>query len=198
MIVVGIDPGRETGLIALDVPGSQLQYATWLRHTVMRPSESIRFTHPERDFNFSQRLKGWLEEIGPDLVVLEEPYNAAENWSSQRAGRPQARGTSFRLGAYYQAAVTAAGLAVPAGRMVSYPPTTHGHRRGWMRNCKRATVLRDSALMARALRAPLEVYETSQNAKEPGYANGHLLMALGVVMFHWSTHRNPLAVEGVA
>lgn len=172
MIVVGVDPGAETGLVALDVPPSrQVADSLWLGHAVFRSTEKQGLSHPERDANLYDRLVEWFRHWQADVVVFEEPVDAATIW---RGHRFQQRGTAFRLGAFYGLVVAAARQGSPSYvRLASYPVTNHNGRPGWMRGKKHDTILSNMQAVAQLIRPDLDPAE-------------HVLMALGVVTHHLS------------
>lgn len=198
MIVAGVDPGADTGLVVLDVPGRHLRDGRWVASTILCSTRAKGLTYAGRDANLFDRLAAFFGLWQPDLVVMEEPVDAMLTW---RGHRQQQRGTSFRLGAYYALALTAAHMARPSAVLASYPvtTTTRPPRKGWMQGKPRVHVLGNTAALARELDAPPDVLEMRFNAAEGGHihAQEHVLMALGVIAHHWATTDDPLQPPGV-
>lgn len=179
MIIAGVDPGSETGLVCLDVPESgQVVDARWITHAVVRPTVRQGLTEAERDANLFLRLAGWFGVAAPEVIVFEEPMDAAITW---RGHRHQARGTAFRLGAFYGLAVAAAWHADSAVRLVSYPVTNRRSRPGWMRGKKHDVIVGNMAAVAKMI-APTTVRDADGNL----HLSEHVLMALGVLTHHLS------------
>lgn len=177
MIAVGIDPGRETGLVcvALGARGS-LAGARWIGEAVLRPSTSRTLSAAEQRRTLCVRVVEQLEAWAPSLVVLEEPSDAAGYWDAQ-GQRGSGRGTLFGLGAHFGLALAATYMIDPLPRVVSYPCGSRNGRLGWMQGTARTIARREVTLerarhVGRALGAP--VAELAE----------HHLMALGVLVFH--------------
>lgn len=185
MILVGIDPGASTGLVALQCYGLTTFGAKLVYHTVVRPSQSKKLTEPMADGNMQERLYELLAQWAPDIVVLEEPVDASIAW---RGRKHQQTGTAFRLGAYYGLAVSAAYRT--KADLFSYPVQRQGKRQGWMGRSKRTYVLQRTVLAARALGADPDFLALKDNGE---YAHEHELMALGVLLHHLNQYRSAAA-----
>lgn len=119
-IVVGVDPGRSTGLVALDVPRGRvlaptLEGALLVGITSVSASVSTQLSATEQHATLYSKLLDQLEVWQPDLVVLEEPWDNVPV-------RLQQQGTAFWLGMRYGLALAAAHEL--GADVVSYPVTS--------------------------------------------------------------------------
>jgi len=199
---VGLDPGASTGIVCLDlVPTLRLLDARWVGYDLVRPSAMA--IPAERDADFSERIQASLEHFRPQLLVLEEPVDAAVGWGG-RGKIKQRRGTAFRLGCAYGLAVRAGRLA--GAQLVSYcvgdrKGTKGGRatkeapaRLGWLAGRKSDTALGEAIALARYLNAPPDFLALT-GGQQPAYKYHDCLMALGVLAFHCARHR-PTAPTG--
>jgi len=184
---VGIDPGSNTGVVAVELPDTgQLARGRWIDSAVLHPTDIPGVVGPARDAAFCDRIADWLRTIKPNLVVLEEPVDARSYWGGARKKFDQAgTGSSFRSGVYYGVAV-AATLWMPRPlELASYPVGNFEKRLGWMGGGtnRRDKAIGRSATLARHLGAPAEVFALKPDGS---YRHDHLFMALGVLAFHLS------------
>jgi hypothetical protein len=209
--VVGIDPGTVTGMIAVLVPEStkrigdaRLIGAKSVTHG--GSTEGIGVTPQARSllfFTVRETLLRWK----PDLVVIEEPWDAQPMWGRD-SGRTKgaSRGTIFTLGSHFGLVLAAAASLPSAPRIASYPVTSHPPKRGrpgvlgWMQ--RRASrppkgdVTRDEcARLLRGLCARPATGAIADEDKISAYVERvrehehDVLMALGVLTFHLDRER---------
>lgn len=215
--VLGIDPGRNTGLYSVSIPAvshaltlDELQrHAYWLGNAAIAVStrESI------------SRLQAWREmydRLGsvivgakpePDLVVLEYPADGMTKWSGGSA-----RGTEFHLGMFFGFAAIVTGIIQahkPTPTAVALMPVTSSKARnrvGWMpkvttvKGNRRVTHTQDRETTLRQCREIAHCLgensnnETQspgrQSSEEVDALSDHELMALGVLTYY-VTNRAP-------
>lgn len=176
MRILGIDPGACTALAWFDLDDSiTIERAKWGGSKVVHASASKFLTPPERDFDMRNRIAAVILNIGPDLIVLEEPVDGGRSWTRHRAGRAEGTGTGFRLGVLYGLAVSATSLS-PIGtpRLFSYPVKTYKGRAGWMVGShKQASLF--AMVSAQAMGAAKDVVNEMSDDE---------LMATGVALHH--------------
>lgn len=182
MLVIGIDPGATTGMVAFELPKFPLvDGGEWVGSAVVRAPTSLKLSPVERDVAMAERIaaplhKWWHSTFGC-AIVLEEPLEAAEVWRGQRGARPQKRGTAFRVGALYGLALGAVTAFLDdSTRVHSYPPTNHNGRMGWMQGRGRIRKREDTLALMRLAAKALGTDEAALSE--------HELMALGVALFH--------------
>lgn len=173
-VVVGIDPGSNTGMVGL-VVDEALNITHLLGSVSLAPTDSKKLTHPERDLHLADRICKQLIEWRPRHVALEEPADARIVW---RGRMHQRRDTAFRLGVYYGMALAAIPMAIAAGVppvfVQSYPVGLYRGQQGWMQGKSREFLLTVSDQMLRRI----PVGPTAAARTE------HELMAFGVVLHH--------------
>lgn len=185
-IYAAIDPGSRAGVVGVRFRHGDGNWATAEivdAHTVYRPSDPVEW---EADLQFMERIYHALWTIQPEVIVIEEAVDAAGHWNAQ-GQKGQRRGTAFRAGVGYMAALVAAKQCerriLPDPKrfsvvIVTYPVGNYGGRVGWMQNGrakhKREDVLRDARYLVRALDHKPAVTSWTD----------HTLMALGLLRFH--------------
>lgn len=173
-VVVGIDPGSNTGMVGV-VVDKHLTIMQLLGAVSLAPTESKKLTHPERDLHLAQSISARLTEWRPLHVALEEPADARIVW---RGRTHQRRDTAFRLGLYYGMALAAIPMAVAAGVpplfVQSYPVGLYRGQQGWMMGKNRDLLLNVSDAMMRRI----PIGPTKETRTE------HELMAFGVLLYH--------------
>jgi hypothetical protein len=198
-VLVGVDPGSITGVVALDFPASVLGWnwaqarllGTW---TVRRPDPNTNRTEAEADAELGYRLRQVFAQVEPNVIVFEEPMDVSDSWhfkGAGRGGRHTKRGTGFRIGAVYGIAVAAAHF--PTRRIYSYPVHDFGKRPGWMGppRTPREVALRRAGLIAGSLDRFRKASTLTAAPLEPW--SEHALCALGVCLHH----TGQLAAAGV-
>lgn len=179
----GIDPAMGgTGIVGVHFRHGDANWATaeMTLARVVAPARSGLLSSCERDLDFANRIYHAVCEIQPDVIVIEEPVDAADHWDAQGQGaRRQRRGTAFRLGVAYACALFAAKRWAHSQddvKLYAYPVGNFNGRPGWMQNGrvkhKREDVLRDAGYLARAI------------GHVQGEFSEHVLMALGLLRFH--------------
>jgi Holliday junction resolvasome RuvABC endonuclease subunit len=177
---VGVDPGRHTGLVCLELVDWQILRARWIAHETVAPSTRGELGEAQRDGEMHERLAEVLARWQPTLVVLEEPLDAKPFWGGKRkAFRMPQTGTAFRLGAYYGLALAAARLA--GAVLVSYPVQVSHKRLGWMGAATHDDVLVRMVALARHLAAPADLFDLEPDGS---YRRDHCFMGLGVLAHH--------------
>jgi hypothetical protein len=182
--MAGVDPGSNTGIVVLDVPASlRIEDARWITSDVLRPSASQKLaTDAARDGELGGRILAFLRTANVLQVAAEEPLDATEGWTDNSGVTSRrAKGSSFRLGAYY-ALVTAAAwqLEIP---MTSYPVIGYRKRQGWMAGTVGGT--RNGFLpkgTSETIHARMRALAFNLGAR--GDVSEHECMALGVLAWH--------------
>lgn len=173
-VVVGVDPGSATGIVAVRMPATLLwNDAHWLGSRVLAPSQRKGLFGPSKDAEYGARIGLALADfVEPGAhIALEEPRDATVRWRGYTRQRTE---TAFRLGCYYGLAAAGA-LQAGAREVVSYPVTTDRVAAGWMGGRGREAVFAETDALARVLRVPPETLEQWSE---------HERMALGVVAHH--------------
>lgn len=203
MRAAGIDPGRVTGVVVLEVGDPPtLQRARWRAAEAFRPSERKGWTEVDRDLDLAERIGLFLAQHGVDLVVIEEAKEA--KGAVFRGYRKQRTETAFRAGCYYQAALQAAGTWKRSRHVVtvledgtwpppvaihSYPAVTIGGSsspHGWMGRSPRKVIVERIRHLALAVQAPPEIRQLDDAGE---LLLHHLGDALGVLCYHLSEQR---------
>jgi hypothetical protein len=149
---IGVDPGAHTGLVVLETgPTGGLAGSRWIEQvTIDRPglSRKRQWTW-QAELELHRLIALFMERHGPELVVLEEPWDISDGWGV--GGRRV--GTGFRLGAAWALALA----AVPANVLVECYPVRRrkarkGSRDGWMNG--KAWGMRVAAQLAQVEGAP--------------------------------------------
>lgn len=192
MRYIGIDPGKNLGIVCVDVTESTRRIGSalhiqWVGCARVHPGDRKDDTVAENDARVYSRtcvaLGQWQQDSGqfgrestprPLIAVLEEPYTHMGAWGG---GRSQSRGTAFGLGKYY-------GLALAActhlcERVYSHPPTNDRkqQRTGWMQGSGR---IQKRELTILALRGLAGQY----GCQCPDELSEDEVMAFGVLKFH--------------
>jgi hypothetical protein len=216
---VGGDPGARTGLVCIDVPrdtfgrGGATRGWQYVASTELAPSTSAKLTDAEQDASLYLRVLDQLAAWRPELIVLEEPFDALGGvWANAtRNVKGHARGTSFGVGRAY--GLLLAACAAYHGlhyaevgrdlRIVSYPVTTTKEGRasgrlGWMQDTARTPTARDATLLTcrmalRAMGAPPAALATPK-----GNDREDVLLAFGVLAYHIGTARAAQLLPGAA
>ena len=196
--VIGGDPGSTTGLVEVEFrqrrdngapiwSGARLIGAA----TVSVPNEIAGATDAEYDIMFRREVISTLKRFDPsngvvDIAALEEPLDGGQVYAAKRAqGQRQtgntpieARGTSFRIGAYYGALLAAVTAQSRPNRVISFPVKTFHDRRGWMSSKRPNTLLACEALLKTIARPDqVDAIRRPRTRKIPD----DILMALGVI-----------------
>jgi hypothetical protein len=211
---VGIDPGGTTGLICIDLP-DDLDYAKarYVGSATITATKTQELTAPLQQGSIYQRVSTHLLTLSPRLIVLEKPEDALPNWVGKGQNkRGQSREALFGLGTHYGLALAACVrlVGMPSDcRVVAYPVTSRqpkpikrkgvvvGQRvfsLGWMQRRQSRPPKREHVLMAlaneyRALRSRPFDGILRAKASTPELPPEHVLMALGVLLFHCDRER---------
>lgn len=210
-VVLGIDPGRNTGLYSVEIPRlnramtlDEFQRdARWLGNAAVSLSSSEALKPIEKWAALAQALRGAMMNVQPNLVVLEYPADRLQSWTGGSA-----QGTEFHMGMFFGFAALAAQeygghRSVPIALM----PVTSSKKRareGWMprvtersRNGKRmVTHVQDQETTLRQCGEIAKALYRNTGASEREYfdhmyaLSKHERMALGVLTFY-ITHRSP-------
>lgn len=113
-VVLGIDPGRHTGLYSVSIPASDralsvtdfCREAHWLGNATINLSERAQAPKVERWREMYERISDAIRGAVPDLMVLEYPADGMPGWSGP--GKSQ-RGTDFTMGMFFGFAAIGAG-----------------------------------------------------------------------------------------
>ncbi len=168
-VVVGVDPGSHTGIVAVQVTGDlRWERATVLGVHSLAPSDRKGLWGPARDVEYADRIAMTLAKFLPRHVALEEPKDGSILW---RGMKRQQKSTAFRLGAYYGYAAQGA-VRTGALEVASYPVTTSRSEVGWMGGRSHGQVRAEGAMLARVM-----------GADASGWSD-HAWMALGVISHH--------------
>jgi hypothetical protein len=211
-VVLGIDPGRNTGLYSVAIPTVShaltldefQQHARWLGNAVISLSTSKRFDTTRGWLDMHQRIATAIDVSRPELIVIEHPVDAMPKWTPGGFGGQ--RGTEFTIGMYFGfaalAAATWADEAINGNPSIALMPVTSSKakdREGWMPRVRgkrnnlhtqdKDTTLRQCRQIASRifLNAHSPLLTASQHAQ---FISEHELMALGVLTYY-VTHRPP-------
>jgi hypothetical protein len=187
MRYIGIDPGKNLGVVCVDVFNVERRIGSvpsirWVGTTRIHPGSRSEDTPAENEGRLFSRLcmqfDEWQKYIPggtEDLrAVLEEPYTHGAQWHGERA---QAHGTSFGLGKYYGLALAA--CTFKCVRVYSHPPTNDAKRQrtGWMQGSGR---IQKRELTLLALRGLIR----QCGCQDPNALSEDEVMAFGVLKFH--------------
>lgn len=211
-VVLGIDPGRSTGLYCASIPTLDRALtlpeferdARWLGNAAVALSTRESALLTQRWAEMQERISNAVHGAHPALIVLEYPADGMSKWSGGTA-----RGIDFGMGMFFGfAALAAEQYASKIGGLGSCPialmPVTSSKakgRVGWMpkvtersKNGKRVvthtqdreTTLRQCRQIAHSLgeNSGLNSEYIEDNLSE------HELMALGVLTYY-VTNRHP-------
>lgn len=144
-VVLGIDPGRSTGLFSASIPKLDqaltldefLRDGEWLGNAVISLSTRESITKLQAWREMQDRLDGAVAKCDPDLIVLEYPADGMPKWSGGTA-----RGVDFHMGMFFGFAALAAATwqdgtnkCEPDGVNIALCPVTSSkakNRVGWM------------------------------------------------------------------
>jgi hypothetical protein len=211
-VVLGIDPGRSTGLYCVSIPKldraltlDELQRdARWAGNAAISLSSRQSLTMVQAWQEMHKRLADALDSARPDLIVLEHPADGMPKFSA--SGGFSARGTDFTMGMFFGFAALAAAqhqsTSVDGRRQIALMPVTSSkakQRVGWMprvttqKGNRRVTHTQDRATTLRQCREIAHaIGENSgqQSSEDVDVLSEHELMALGVLTYY-VTHRAP-------
>lgn len=201
--VLGIDPGRSTGLYSVSIPTVShaltldefQRYGRWLGNAVVALSnrESIPLT--ARYAEMAIKLAERTHDVQADLVVLEYPKDGMAKWSGGSG-----RGIEFSMGMFFGFALLACQPFVNYN--VALVPVTSSkakNRVGWMpkvttiKGNRRVTHTQDRETTLRQCRAIAQSLGENAGLNCDFVENNlsdHELMALGVLTYY-VTNRAP-------
>jgi hypothetical protein len=207
--VLGIDPGRNTGLYSVSIPTVShaltldefQRHARWLGNAAISLSTRDALSPIEKWSALAEALRGAINNVRPDLIVLEYPADRMASWTGGSA-----QGTEFHMGMFFGFAALAAqewaaASCLPDGVKVALMPVTSSKKKnrvGWMPrvkipNSKRnLTHVQDQETTLRQCReiAHWIGIESGQRSEDVDALSKHELMALGVLTYY-VTHRSP-------
>lgn len=189
MIILGADPGGESGIVIIDFMEFRRGALSWdtaqlvNAFTVGKPSSKYA-TAAELDVLHRQRIADRITTAvgsrGVDFAAIEEPIDGASFYNAQQQ-RGQARGTAFRLGVHYAALLHGIQDAARPARVVSFPAKTSHGRRGWMGSSSRTTIMQAAELTLASINAKRAAGKFDIPRDGKGMIVEHVLMAVGVV-----------------
>lgn len=205
VIVLGIDPGRNTGLYSVSIPRKTRALtldefrseARWLGNGIVSLSSSKNLSLSEKWGHMAERLKAAVSDCDADFVVLEYPADGMPKWSGGTA-----RGIDFGMGLFFGFAVLACEPMLNTN--IALMPVTSSkakNRVGWMpkvtersRNGNRVvthTQNRNATLgQCRETAHAIGINSGEQASEDVELMSDHELMALGVLTYY-VTNRAP-------
>jgi len=209
----GIDPGADTGLVAVRIPVAgprayDLEAARLVGYGTVAASTNAKLTGAEARGTLFGRVRAFLHYQSASRVVLEEPSTQTNSWRGA-AAEGRATGSLFYLGAHFGLCLAAANALPWETRVWSYPPTSPARRKnkrerntqepvmGWMQG--RDTRPMRADLLVPALRALLtQLKQRPADGLLPTLAQlrqlepVHTVHALGVLRFHLQRERGAI------
>jgi hypothetical protein len=202
-VVLGIDPGRNTGLYSVSIPTVShaltldefQQHARWLGNAVISLSTRESATLPFRWREMQKRIEDAVFSVNPNLTVLEFPKDGMTKWSGGTG-----RGTDFGMGMFFgfaALAVTHHSISFGAQPIALMPVTSSKakNREGWMprvRGKRNNLHTQDKDTTLRQCReiAHWIGINSDQRSEDVDALSEHELMALGVLTYY-VTHKAP-------
>lgn len=158
-IYVGIDPGQFTGLVAVQLPPGSLRVvdARLIGFGVVSAAKKgdETWARAQSRAGLFHKIRTQLETWRPDVVVIEEPWDALPSWNTRtggqgggsartasvlelatgKAGKARgsggaSRGTIFGVGVHFGLALAAASDIHTQPSIATYPVTTQKAKRG--------------------------------------------------------------------
>lgn len=203
-VVLGIDPGRSTGLYSVSIPTVShvltldefQQHARWLGNAAITLSSSKTVPLSARWGNMAQKLASSIQDVGADLVVLEYPADGMAKWSGGTA-----RGIDFHMGMFFGFALL--GCQPHLNYNIALMPVTSSkakQRTGWMprvtthgKGNRKVTHTQDRDTTLRQCREiahAIGISSDGQRSEDVDALSEHELMALGVLTYY-VTHKAP-------
>jgi hypothetical protein len=215
-VMVGIDPGTKTGLVALAVKADDPSDAThwrWRGSHVLGPSTRAGATPTQNKLrSLFVNAREWIAEQRAAVVVIERPANnRPRGWDSagQKKGRSESVETSYAMGEAFGMLACAAHSV--GARVLDYPATSSKRRGdGWMPRvrsgplvhvAKREQTLDHLRTQAQALLmrsrnvSSARSFQSAEARDAAATLDENVLMALGVLLYHLS--RQPRTTEPV-
>lgn len=204
VIVIGIDPAAEAGLVALSVDRHHMADDTrwrWVDCVVVKKSTRTHATKAENELVLFRQAVPWMQQHEPAHIAIERPSDVGK-WASGQGQKGQGTGTAFGMGSAY--GLMLAACAYVHCRVFDYPVTSRKEnpaknkkaRAGWMPQMRggahgqlthvqrRDLLLNDLHAAATQLRQ--RPHDGILRPDRGERLNENVLMALGVLRFHLS------------
>lgn len=207
--VLGIDPGRNTGLYSVSIPTVShaltldefQRHARWLGNAAISLSSRDNMTPIQKWGALANALMLAVENVRPDLIVLEYPADRMASWTGGSA-----QGTEFHMGMFFGFAALAAQKFAEARNIsptrIALMPVTSSKKKnrvGWMprvpipghkRNLTHVQDQETTLRQCREIAHCLGENSEQQPSEAVDALSKHELMALGVLTWY-VTHKEP-------